>query len=172
MITEMLLQRGQASVLGRRPARKVFCCIALHQSGFAKQEHAVVPETGDDGSPNRSFVCKTSLAIWSQFNLAIKCFPFTLQPGENNGNTAKDFLVPVEQIWDQGWWIGSRTIWSAGFKHRSCLMLGCSHPLSLCAVVCVALQRQLSLNNILPIICGCLQRASLRQGEEHRGVSC
>lgn len=98
MATETLLQRGQASVLGRRPARKVFCCTALHQSGFAKQEYAVVPETGDDGSPNRSFVCKTSFTIWSQFNLAIKCFPFTLQPGENNGNTAKDVLVPMEQI--------------------------------------------------------------------------
>lgn len=94
-----LLWRAQASVLGRRPA-KVLCGTALHQPGFAKakQEHTVVPENGDDGSSKRSFVCKTILAIWSQFNLAIKCFPFTLQPGENNGNTAKDFLVPVEQI--------------------------------------------------------------------------
>lgn len=40
----------------------------------------------------------SSLAVLSQPNHALKCFPPTLQPEENNSNVAKDFLVVVEQI--------------------------------------------------------------------------
>lgn len=156
---------------GATPARRSICA-GEKRFAKAKEEHAAVPEIGDDESPNRSLVWKASLAIWSQFNLSIKCFPPTVLPGESNSNIAKVFLVPGEQIWDQGWWIGSCTIWSAGVRHGSWLTLGCSLSVMLCAVVCVALQRQLSLNNILPILCWCLQRACPRQGKMYGGGSC